>query len=268
MNIHKLLTDFWNVPAIIAGLRKGVWIHQEDCAVKLMWKEMGLLDEYGLTDEGSKVVQCGNLFKYTFLAAFAQAQEDRPEKTPENYKLLRDGLGSYFEFAIAPRIKKILPFELPDGLRFLDFCGGSGHLSKYLVNSIGMAGMLVDRAKPVVESDGFRFLKADVVKHPESVIGIGNFDLVVASEIFHCKNRQTVRFWLNELFPKLVRENGAVLIIERVPTLEFKWRMEAFSDGGDNYEIQNLEADIGKTWKITSYEVIPEGSHWIAILQR
>lgn len=252
-SLYALLEASWTVMALIQGIRTKVWEQPIDKPnpVAAAWAKAGLLEvadwgvdlnrEQGgpaphLTPAGRRVVDCAGLLEYEF--SMMQQQLDGNHKTdPTKYAQLRTGLDNYAVAFLSDMRRWVTQQVAFDGALMFDFCGGNGgYLHEFL------------RAWP--QANGMLFDKAPGGVHPSDVVlqmGIkqgdamgddrffldqaGAYDVVLMSEILHCKG-PTERNFLLRRAKSLLKPTGVLLIIEQYPNLRLEWRMTDMTEGG------------------------------------
>ncbi len=244
-SLYALLEASWTVMALIQGIRTKVWEQpiDEPNPVAAAWAKAGLLEvvlekcpPYAvLTPAGRRVVDCAGLLEYEF--SMMQQQLDGNHKTdPAKYAQLRTGLDNYAVAFLSDMRRWATQQVAFDGGLMFDFCGGNGgYLHEFL------------RAWP--QANGMLFDKAPGGVHPSDVVlqmGIkqgdamgddrffldqaGAYDVVLMSEILHCKG-PTERNFLLRRAKSLLKPTGVLLIIEQYPNLRLEWRMTDMTEG-------------------------------------
>ena len=97
--VNKLITNLSEYSMILRGIRLEIWINpRRSPALHKVWVEAGLIPNkvMGLTPEGIEIVKLCHLLQYEFKIASDQINNDVLETNPDNYTLLRAGLGEYF----------------------------------------------------------------------------------------------------------------------------------------------------------------------------
>jgi O-methyltransferase. len=251
-SLYALLEASWTVMALIQGIRTKVW--EADMSVPnpvgAAWAKAGLIEvreqlatpdtdyaQYAvLTPAGRRVIDCGGLLEYEF--SMMQQQLDGNLKTsPAKYEKLRQGLDNY-AVAFLPDMRRWVTQQIGlDGGKMFDFCGGTGgYLHEFLRTWPQANGMLFDRMPGVLQP-------ADVVlqmgvKQGDAMADdrffkeqAGAYDIVLMSEILHCKGPVERHFLLRRA-KSLLKPTGVLLVIEQYPNLRLEWRMTDMTDGG------------------------------------
>lgn len=262
-SLYGLLEGAWLFAALVQGIRTKVWRCDptQPNPVASAWARQGLIavletdgkKETVLTKAGQNVVACAGLLEYEFSMMQQQLSGDFVTD-PAKYAGLRTALGNYAEKFLPDMHDWVVRQAVMDGGRFFDFCGGDGG---YLVNFLRKwpcaQGMLFDRA-PGCDADAILNVS------PYDRMGIkagdafgsdeffaqqaGAYDIVLMSEILHCKG-PTDRQLLLRRAGSLLKPGGVVLIIEQHPNLRLDWRMQDMTQGGECLSEQQIciEAD-------------------------
>lgn len=245
-SLYALLEASWTVMALIQGIRTKVW--EADLSkpnpIGAAWAKAGLIEVRDfatepaarLTPAGRRVVDCAGLLEYEF--SMMQQQLDGNFTTnPAKYEKLRVGLDNY-AVAFLPDMRRWVTQQVAlDGGLMFDFCGGSGgYLHEFLRTWPQANGWLFDKAPGVLQP-------ADVamqmgVKQGDAMGDdqffrnhAGAYDVVLMSEILHCKGAAERNFLLRRA-KSLLKPTGVLLVIEQYPNLRLEWRMTDMTDGG------------------------------------
>lgn len=256
-SIYALLEASWTLAALIQGIRQEVWDKNplEANPIAAAWGKLGLVavttpsaaessatqavPSMFLTPAGTRVVSCAGLLEYEF--SMLQQQLDGNFVTdPAKYAALRSGLDNYAQ-AFLPDMQDWINKQVVfDGALLFDYCGGDGgYLARFLKHWPAAQGMLFDR-NPALPRDS---ATAGVISRMGVKAGdafgdhdffagqAGAYDLVIMSEILHCKGLAE-RTALLQRGKSLLKPNGALLVIEQYPNLRLEWRMRDLTSGG------------------------------------
>lgn len=248
-SLYALLEASWTVMALIQGIRTKVWEASLDDPnpVAAAWAKAGLLevvvDEANyptsratLTPAGRRVVDCAGLLEYEF--SMMQQQLGGNHKTdPAKYEQLRKGLDNY-AVAFLPDMRRWVTQQVAfDGALMFDFCGGNGgYLHEFLRAWPQANGMLFDKAPGLVHPGDVALQmgvkQGDAMGDDRFFLDqVGAYDVVLLSEILHCKG-PTERNFLLRRAKSLLKPTGVLLIIEQYPNLRLEWRMTDMTEGG------------------------------------
>ncbi len=252
-SIYALMEGAWMFAALIQGIRTEVW--KSDISkpnpVAACWAKLGLLevvtatigglpiheDQRGiLTAAGQRVVDCQGLLEYEF-SMMNQQLDSNFVTDPAMYQKLRGGLDNYARAFMPDMHYWITQQAALDGGLFFDFCGGDGgYLHSFLKAWPQAQGMLFDRApKPPLNLDtGPRMsvMVGDALgDHVWFACQAGAYDVVLMSEILHCKGPKDRQFLLQRA-KSLLKPTGVLLVVEQYPNLRLEWRMHDMTDGG------------------------------------
>lgn len=256
-SLYALLEASWTVMALIQGIRTKVW--DADMSVPnpigAAWAKAGLLDvvlekcpPYArLTPAGRRVVDCAGLLEYEF--SMMQQQLDGNLKTdPVKYTRLRQGLDNY-AVAFLPDMRRWVTQQVGlDGAKMFDFCGGTGgYLHEFLRAWPQANGMLFDKMPGVIHPSDVAMQmgvkQGDAMGDDRWFLDqIGAYDVVLMSEILHCKG-PTERNFLLRRAKSLLKPNGVLLVIEQYPNLRLEWRMTDMTDGGQCLSEEEVAAE-------------------------
>lgn len=263
-SIYSILEGAWLFAALVKGIREKVW----ECdpatpnPVAVAWARAGLLEiEQGagetpaqdravLTGAGKRVVDCQALLEYEF--SMMQQQLDGNFKTdPAKYKALRGGLDNY-AVAFLPDMHKWIADQAPAAVkcpRFFDYCGGSGgYLASFLAAHKGAQGLLFDREPGVTKTSAAVLSRMGIMAGDAFGDDLffanhaGAYDVVLLSEILHCKGPSERQFLLQRA-KSLLRPSGVVLVVEQYPNLRLEWRMNDMTDAGQCISEQMVAAE-------------------------
>lgn len=251
-SIYALMEGAWMFAALIQGTRSRVWEAPLDGPnpVAACWAKLGLIEvktqpatldtdyaQYAaLTEAGHRVVACQGLLEYEF-SMMKQQLDSNFTTDPAMYQQLRGGLEHYAR-AFLPDMHDWISRQVAfDGALFFDFCGGDGgYMHSFLKTWPSAEGMLFDRAP------GFT-CPVGVVKRTAIMAGdafgddiwftsqAGAYDVVLMSEILHCKGPEGRQFLLQRA-KSLLKPTGVLLVVEQYPNLRLEWRMHDMTEAG------------------------------------
>lgn len=267
-SLYGLLEGTWVFAALLKGIRNRVW----ECdptlpdPVAATWARQGLitvvpaaLAEGGgepayckLTAAGENVVACAGLLEYEFSMLGQQLSGDFVTD-PEKYAQLRTALGNYSKRFLPDMHDWVVRQAVMDGGRFFDLCGGDG---EYLLNFLrkwpSAQGLLYDRSPsiPVAQACVDPYVRMGIkggnafADDQFFTNHAGAYDVVLLSEILHCKGPEDRQFLLRRA-ATLLKPGGVVLVIEQFPNLRLDWRMKDMTEGGECISEEQLciEAD-------------------------
>lgn len=253
-SLYAILEGAWLGAALVQGIRSKVW----ECdptkpnPIAASWANTGLLEvktvEKGemagavyctLTPAGERVVACADLLEYEY--SMIQQQLDSNFKTdPAKYRALRKGLENYAGAFLPEMVDWVsrggdAPMDVKP-LMF-DFCGGNGgYLRAFLRFNPDAAGMLFDRDPGVGELGGvlnrMGIYSGDAMGSSVWFASqAGAYDVVLMSEILHCKGKEERLFMLRRA-KSLLKPGGSILVVEQFPGLRMEWRMNDMTQGG------------------------------------
>lgn len=251
-SIYALMEGAWMFAALIQGIRSKVW--ESDIRtpnpVAACWAKLGLVEvEQGsgdapaqdravLTEAGHRVVACQGLLEYEF-SMMNQQLDSNFMTNPAMYQKLRGGLEHYAR-AFLPDMHDWISRQVAfDGALFFDFCGGDGgYLHSFLKAWPQARGMLFDRAPGVPHPDNLAVAPRMGIKAGDA-FGDGQFfmnhagayDVVLMSEILHCKGPED-RLLLLQRAKSLLKPTGVLLVVEQYPNLRLEWRMHDMTEAG------------------------------------
>lgn len=234
--IYDLIKQMWQVPMAIVGIRHQIWKTRSNSprhlTIAKAWVKNGWMTSDGnLTHDGLNLMKCHELLEYQAAVFSDHVNDDLKTKAKtklKNYDKLRAGLAQYFETELNHLFDQ---FGLIDKEWFvLDLGAGNGqYLQQFLMDNPGSTGVAVDRVKPPVCTIPFHV--ADI--ESESWINdfpYEKFDLVILSEILHCKDHDGQDKIIQDC-KKLLKPGGLILINENEPDGWFQWRMDLFANG-------------------------------------
>lgn len=250
-SIYALMEGAWMFAALIQGIRSKVWESDIDSPnpVAACWAKLGLLEvvkdeanyptaQGQLTEAGHRVVACQGLLEYEF-SMMKQQLDANFTTDPAMYQQLRGGLEHYAR-AFLPDMHDWITRQVAfDGALFFDFCGGDGgYLHSFLKAWPQAQGMLFDRAPGVPHPDNLAVVPRMGIKAGDA-FGDGQFfmnhagayDVVLMSEILHCKGPEDRRFLLQRA-KSLLKPTGVLLVVEQYPNLRLEWRMHDMTEAG------------------------------------
>lgn len=266
-SIYSIMEGAWLFAALVKGIREKVW----ECdpatpnPVAAAWARAGLLEvspavfdglpddedlRVHLTGAGKRVVDCQALLEYEF--SMMQQQLDGNFKTdPAKYKALRGGLDNY-AVAFLPDMHTWIADQAPTTTktpRFFDYCGGSGgYLASFLATHKGAQGLLFDREPGVTKTSAAVLSRMGIMAGDAFGDDLfftnhaGAYDVVLLSEILHCKGPSDRQFLLQRA-KSLLRPDGVVLVVEQYPNLRLEWRMHDMTDAGQCISEQMVAAE-------------------------
>lgn len=255
-SLYAILEGAWLGAALVQGIRTRVW----ECdptkpnPIAASWANTGLLEVEtikegemegavycSLTPAGRRVVACADLLEYEY--SMIQQQLDSNFKTdPAKYRSLRKGLENYAGAFLPEMVDWVARGgDAPMGAAPLmfDFCGGNGgYLRSFLRFNPSAQGLLYDRdpgaemLKEPLVMNRMGIKAGDVMRDDQFFADhAGAYDVVLMSEILHCKGREDRLFMLRRA-KSLLKPGGSVLIVEQFPGLRLEWRMNDMTDGG------------------------------------
>lgn len=244
-SIYALMEGAWMFAALIQGIRSKVWesdINKPN-PVAACWAKLGLVEVVlekcppfaKLTEAGHRVVACQGLLEYEF-GMMKQQLDANFTTDPAMYQQLRGGLEHYAR-AFLPDMHDWITRQVAfDGALFFDFCGGDGgYLHSFLKAWPQAQGMLFDRAPgaPLPEVASRMGIKAgDAFGDGQFFMNhAGAYDVVLMSEILHCKGPEE-RLFLLQRAKSLLKPTGVLLVVEQYPNLRLEWRMHDMTEAG------------------------------------
>lgn len=253
-SIYALMEGAWMFAALIQGIRSKVWEAPlgEPNPVAACWAKLGLIattDGYvrephtraHLTGTGQRVVDCQGLLEYEF-SMMKQQLDSNFTTDPAMYQQLRGGLEHYAR-AFLPDMhhwiagqNSVLPAPNPC---YFDFCGGDGgYLHNILHFRPTAQGMLFDRAPGMPPAGIHTHLDRMGIKAGDAfgeddwfATQTGAYDVVLMSEILHCKGPED-RLFLLQRAKSLLKPTGVLLVVEQYPNLRLEWRMHDMTEAG------------------------------------
>lgn len=248
-SIYALMEGAWMFAALIQGIRSKVWASdiRTPNPVAACWAKLGLIEvvevqhDLGhqhrgqLTEAGQRVVDCQGLLEYEF-SMMKQQLDSNFTTDPTMYQQLRGGLEHYAR-AFLPDMHDWITRQVAfDGALFFDFCGGDGgYLHSFLKAWPQAQGMLFDRAPgaPLPEVASRMGIKAgDAFGEDKWFVGQrGAYDVVLMSEILHCKGPAERQELLRQA-KWLLKPTGVLLVVEQYPNLRLEWRMHDMTEAG------------------------------------
>lgn len=264
-SVYALMEGAWVFVALIQGIRQRVWESDPRVpnAVAAAWARAGLLeveqasgetpatDRAVLTPAGIRVAACADLLEYEF--GMMQQQLDGNHKTdPAKYKALRGGLEAYTTNFMQDIVKWVNDSNASQQpVTFFDFCGGNGgYLRSFLEANPGSQGMLFDRAPGIQKLDAtlnrMAIMAGDAFGEDQWFASqAGGYDIVLLSEILHCKGGADRQLLLLRA-KSLLKPDGVILVVEQYPTLRLEWRMQDMTDGGQALPSQLVVAEAAE----------------------
>lgn len=248
-SIYALMEGAWMFAALIQGIRTKVWesdINKPN-PVAACWAKLGLVEVVALeihpvqhkgqlTEAGHRVVACQGLLEYEF-SMMKQQLDSNFTTDPAMYQQLRGGLEHYAR-AFLPDMHDWITQQVAfDGALFFDFCGGDGgYLHSFLKTWPQAQGMLFDRepgmrgSHDVVSRTGIK--AGDAFGDDQFFRNhAGAYDVVLMSEILHCKGPEDRQFLLQRA-KSLLKPTGVLLVVEQYPNLRLEWRMHDMTEAG------------------------------------
>lgn len=271
--MYELLDPFFNLPAIVVGIRTEFWDRPKPLPKKLqavaeIWRQLKLIDEDGqLTEQGHAVSMHGmNLAQYyvDVLPIMMNADYETDLQSTiskESYQTLRNALADYHAHFIAPYFWSALGYPGDQAGHLVDVCGGAGLYSmSWLKGAIGKtsrSALVLDRPGVKVVADdedesGPEFQPVDVFDSGDWAEPLtATADVVLLSEILHCKSA-VERAWLVDKALTVVKKGGSIVVNERHPNSVFNWRMSVLTRHGKSLDTREIaELMIGK--KLTQH---------------
>lgn len=247
-SIYALMEGAWMFAALIQGIRSKVWesdINKPN-PVAACWAKLGLVEVVlekcppfaKLTEAGQRVVDCQGLLEYEF-SMMKQQLDSNFTTDPAMYQQLRGGLEHYAR-AFLPDMHDWITRQVAfDGALFFDFCGGDGgYLHSFLKAWPQAQGMLFDRAPGVPHPDNLVAAPRMGIKAGDAFADeawftsqAGAYDVVLMSEILHCKGPED-RLFLLRRAKSLLKPTGVLLVVEQYPNLRLEWRMHDMTEAG------------------------------------
>lgn len=250
-SIYALMEGAWMFAALIQGIRSKVWTAPLDGPnpVAACWAKLGLIEvktqpatpdtdyaQYAvLTEAGHRVVACQGLLEYEF-SMMKQQLDSNFTTDPTMYQQLRGGLEHYAR-AFLPDMHDWITRQVAfDGALFFDFCGGDGgYLHSFLKTWPAANGALFDRAPgaPLPDVAPRMCVKAGDAFGDGQFFAqqAGAYDVVLMSEILHCKGPED-RLFLLQRAKSLLKPTGVLLVVEQYPNLRLEWRMHDMTTAG------------------------------------
>jgi hypothetical protein len=272
-NIYDLLNTIFYLPAIVVGIEKKIWdttLKKSNRVLPIIeiWNTLGLLNNHGnLTAKGEKIIRIESLIRYIIKMVPYHANDDLKsfnQISKSEYFLLRQGLGEYFLIYQSKLFTKL--GYLNKEWRVLDYAGGAGKYSKnFLEHNPKSHCTVIDREKQYKKELQILFKEIDFEKNP---LWYQNhhqkYNLIILSEILHCKNRETREYIIKSAYTLLDKE-GEILIIEKTPTPYFQWRMDMFTHNGKCIEWMEIKK-LSKIYNLKIKKTINLNSHYCVIL--
>lgn len=240
--IDNLMTDLNRYIMVMKGIQLRIWEDRKKSpAVFDQWLYLDLIGETGaMTHLGAEIVAIRDLLLYEFAIAVDQMNHAVPVTNPDNYVVLRRGLGQYFEQHIKSTfinsVQQVYHQKRPDEqFRVLDLGCGNGQYSNALQHDskLNFSLTLIDRSFD--HSDlKFRSFTADIVKDNWEK-DLRHFDLIMMNEFLHCLSRKEIKIVLEKCASLIHPRAGLFLITEQFPNERMDWRMQTYSKGGKMY---------------------------------
>lgn len=193
MTINQLLDSIYLIPALLDHLDNPTDnTHQ-------------ILQNNGINND--LVIQAGDIRHLLEYHKWIVQNNFRP-----NYTLLREGLAEYFEHYQSNLFKD---FDIVGkAWMFLDYGCGEGRKTKqFLIDNPESSAVMVDK---VNDHNQKNMLEVDFEKNPYWFQGyIDMFDLILLSEVLHCK-KPIIQEYLLISSLKMLKTGGKLLIVENV----------------------------------------------------
>jgi SAM-dependent methyltransferase len=267
-SIYAVMEGAWMFAALIKGIRQKVWESNptEANPVATCWARLGLIEvedrgidlnreqegpQVYLTGAGKRVIDCQALLEYEF-SMMQQQLDGAFETDPAKYVALRGGLENY-SVAFLPDMHQWVAeqgkLSVPNPLKFFDYCGGNGgYLASFLAANPTAQGLLYDREPGLTKASGAVLARmgikaGDAFKDDQFFANhAGAYDVVLLSEILHCKGPAERQFLLQRA-KSLLKLSGVLLVIEQYPNLRLEWRMHDMTEAGQCISEQMVAAE-------------------------
>ena len=253
INIYNLLNSIWIVPAVLVGIKNEIWKDINNDRKRTLiniWKELKLIDDVGnLTEVGNKIIEIQDLLLY-FCNILPYHLDDDLKNIkkikPSEYSLLRSGLQEYFNTFLSDIFIELNYKN--NNWSVLDYGGGNGQYSiEFLKSNPNSKCLILDRVQQFKNTENLMFHELDF---QENNINwwkeySRKFDLVILSELLHCKNETWREYIINSSY-EIINDSGRILICEKYPTPYFQWRLDLFTDKGECIEVEDMRKLISK----------------------
>lgn len=230
MNKNQIINSVYLLPALIGTIKNGPQDHTDR-----------VLYEFGITnpEEYKEIV---NLLEYHLEIVSTDFKYNK-----NLYPLLRDGLNGYYNKYLS-NFWQTLSIKDTD-FKLLDYGCGDGSYSKSFKKS-NPEGIytLIDKA-----------LGTDFITNPNwyKEASIGKYDLILLSEILHCKDFKTRLYLINSSL-EMLEKNGRIIINENEDPF-MNWRLKELTPYGtvlNEEDIDNIIKGANKPLKLISKHVI------------
>lgn len=260
-SLYGIMEGMWLNVMLIQGIRQRIWetaqVGNPD-AVAAAWAAAGLLTVTGgeeapqvvLTEAGQNVIACAGLLEYEFNMASHQLTGNS-ETDPAMYTKLRGGLSAYAEKFLPEMLEWVGGFaaQLANPI-MLDYCGGAGTYAKAVNRATEGRAVtwMADKAvspevrEELVNGHGVTIREGDVLSGVLDDLG-EFFDLIVASEILHCKGAAERNQMLADMY-RMLRPGGMLIVIEQFPTRRLEWRMEMMTAEGQTLRPEQVAFEV------------------------
>jgi SAM-dependent methyltransferase len=280
-NVYEILNSIFYLPAIHIGIETKIWnqeFNRRTRPIFDIWRKLELInDQNDLTYEGKQVCELKDLIEYIIRMVPYHCSDNLQnyfEIEDEEYTLLRNGLGSYFKTYLS-NLFDLLGYQNKEW-KVLDYAGGNGNYSEqFLKTNPHSHCTVLDRKQDCDPTLSLSFFPCDFELEEKSEGYAGKdwhlehentYDLVILSEILHCKNEEFQEYLMQSSLDVL-KEGGKILVVEKEPTPFFQWRMNLFTPGG-NCVYQMQIANLALKFNMKVETVINFGSHYACEIVR
>jgi len=253
-SLYGMLEALWTLVALAKGSRDKVWETATPGAVDAVaaaWARMGLLvatpDQKGvqLTKQGANVAECAALLEYELAMIGHQLNGNATD--PTMYAQLRNGLENYSNAYLSELLNwAALQVKHITTPAVLDYCGGNGAFIKRCCElHPGAYGMLIDRVAPASTPFAVEVRVGDVLAAENNPTeGLDDqFDMVVMSEILHCKGAEDRARMIADAY-RMLKVGGVLIVAEQFPGLRLEWRLAAMTEAGHTLEKEVVAFEV------------------------
>lgn len=194
MNIKQLTDSIYLIPILLEHFEKPTVITKS------------LLREYGINDQRvEEFRRVKSLLQY-----HANIVQDGWKP---NYNLLREGLKEYFRLYLSQVFNLINLTNMPKGTA-LDYGCGSGQIGKqFEKDNPSFDVYFLDKDNPNWMAN---LLEVDFEQKPDwHNLFVNFFDVVIMSELLHCKGLEVREYLINSAH-KILKPGGKFIVIENV----------------------------------------------------
>lgn len=257
-SLYGMLEALWTLVALAKGTRDKVWETATPGAVDAVaaaWARMGLLvatpDQQGvqLTKQGANVAGCAALLEYELAMIGHQLNGNATD--PAMYAQLRNGLENYSNAYLSELLNwaALQVKHVADPL-VLDYCGGNGAFVKRCCElNPNTIGWLIDKApgspRELADTWGITVREGDVLAAEDNPTeDLDNlFDLVIMSEILHCKGAEDRARMVADAY-RMLRVGGVLIVAEQFPGLRLEWRLAAMTEAGHTLDKEVVAFEV------------------------